>query len=60
MNYDKRLLSIDEASEYIGKGCKFTRAFCDEIKATRRMGNRVLFDKKVIDARLDELEDKGS
>ena len=60
MNYDKRLLSIDEASQYIGRSWLTTRKFCDAIGATRKFGTRLLFDKKIIDERIDELKGRGS
>lgn len=50
----KRLLNIDEACNYIGLGKTFARAYLKKIGAERRIGSRrVLFDKKVIDASID-------
>lgn len=51
---EKRLLNIDEACNYIGLGKTFARAYLKEIGAERRIGSRrVLFDKEVIDASID-------
>lgn len=53
---EKRLLGIDDAAKYIGMGRVMTRKIMDEIGATRRIGRRVLFDKKIIDEILDKME----
>lgn len=52
---EKRMLSIKEVCKYIGQGETKTRIYMDVIGATRKFGRRVLFDKTVIDAALDEL-----
>ena len=52
----KRLLGIDDAAKYIGMGRVMTRNIMDEIGATRHIGRRVLFDKKIIDEALDKME----
>ena len=52
---DRRLLNIDEAAAYVGQGRNSARQFFEEIGAIRRFGRRVLFDKKVIDAALDQM-----
>lgn len=52
---EKRLLSIEEAAQYIGQGINRTRTYMEEIGAVRKMGRRVLFDRNVIDAALDKL-----
>ena len=52
---EKRMLSIEEASQYIGQGETKTRAYMEEIGAVRKIGRRVLFDKAVIDYALDQL-----
>jgi len=46
---EKRLLNISEVCSYIGVGQTQARRYMEEIRATRRFGRRVLFDKKVID-----------
>lgn len=51
----KRLLSIDEVATYTGLGKTRARGLMDEIGATVKYGTRVLFDKKVIDAAIDNM-----
>lgn len=51
---EKRLLNIKEVCAYIGLGQTQARRYMDEIKATRTFGRRVLFDKTVIDAALND------
>lgn len=51
---EKRLLTLQEAAQYIGLGTKTTRALMDQIGAVRKFGSRVLFDKVVIDRELDK------
>lgn len=51
---DKRLLSIKEVCVYMGIGQTQARQYMDQIGATRNFGRRVLFDKTVIDAALNE------
>lgn len=50
---DTRMLSIDQAMAYTGRGRNSCRTWCDEIGATRHYGRAVRYDKKVIDAALD-------
>ncbi len=50
---EKRLLTLQEAAQYIGLGTRRAREFMDQIGAVRKFGSRVLFDKAVIDAALD-------
>ena len=52
---NKRLLSINEVSLYLGLGNSKTRVYMDEIGATRKIGARVLFDKNIIDKALDKM-----
>ena len=52
---EKRLFSLEEAAQYIGRGKTMTRKYMEEIGASRKMGSRVLFDRVVIDAALDQL-----
>ena len=54
---ERRLLSIEEAAQYIGQGLNRTRSYMESIGAVRKIGRRVLFDKKVIDEALDQLCD---
>lgn len=51
---EKRLLNIKEVSSYIGVGQTQARQYMKEIGAIKRFGRRVLFDKTVIDAALNE------
>lgn len=53
---DKRMLTIYEASQYVGLGTKSTRDYMRKIGAERKFGSRVLFDKNVIDQALDQKE----
>ena len=57
---NKRMLGIDEASQYIGMGRNYTRELMRQIGAERHFGRRVLFDKQIIDKALNQLgkEDK--
>lgn len=51
---EKRMLNIKEVCTYTGIGQTRARQYMDEIGATKRFGRRVLFDKTVIDAALNE------
>ena len=53
---EKRLLTINEASQYLGLGTRTTRMLMEQIGAVRKFGSRVLFDKSVIDQELDKNE----
>lgn len=55
---DKRMLTIYEASQYLGLGTKTARKYMEQIGAVRKFGSRVLFDKYVIDQALDRKEGK--
>ena len=54
-NAEKRMLCIDDASAYIGMGKSRTREIMEELGAKRKIGRRVVYDKKVIDEWLDSL-----
>lgn len=56
--YTKRMLSITEASVYLGLGRSTALVFLEEIGAKRKIGKRALYDKVVIDNYL-ESEQKG-
>lgn len=45
----KRLLSIAEASVYLGIGRNSALKYLDDIGAKRKIGRRVLYDKNTID-----------
>ena len=51
---EKRLLTLQEAAQYIGLGTRRAREFMNQIGAVRKFGSRVLFDKNVIDQELDQ------
>ena len=49
-----RLLTIEQACQYIGMGRTRTRQICDRINATRKLSERsVRYDKYIIDKFLD-------
>lgn len=52
---EKRMLSVDEASFYTGMGRNTCREWLREIGAIRKIGRRVICDRKVIDAALDNM-----
>lgn len=49
----KRLLSITEATVYLGVGRNSALKYLNEIGAKRTIGRRVLYDLKVIDEHLN-------
>lgn len=53
---DPRLLSISELTHYTGLGTSKAREWAKEIGAVRKIGRRVLYDKRIIDAALDGQE----
>ena len=50
----KRLLSITEATVYLGVGRSTALSYLEEIGAKRKIGRRTLYDKQVIDNALSE------
>lgn len=50
----KRLLSINEATVYLGIGRSTALSYLEEIGAKRKIGRRTLYDKQVIDNALSE------
>ena len=52
-NIEPRLLSMAELKAYTGLGKTKAREWADSIGATRKIGRRALYDKRVIDAALD-------
>lgn len=50
----KRMLSIQEATDYIGLGKHKTREWCEQIGAIRKIGGRVLVDRIAVDRAIDE------
>lgn len=51
---NKRMLSIHEASAYLGVGRNSAYKFLESIGAKQRIGRRVLYDKSVIDQYFDK------
>ena len=54
---DKRMLSRAELCTYVGLGENSAVKFAKEAKAERHIGTRVIYDKKLIDAALDALQE---
>lgn len=54
-NSNKRLLSIEEASDYLSLGTHSTREWCSSLGAIVKIGGRVLVDKYRLDACIDEI-----
>jgi hypothetical protein len=52
---NKRMLTTTEAETYTGLGKGLCRKWCESIGAVRKIGTRVLFDKFVIDAVMDQM-----
>ena len=52
---EKRLLNMTEVCIYTGIGQNNARLYMDKIGATRKFGRRGLFDKRVIDKALDNM-----
>lgn len=55
--YISRLMSINEAAAYIGQGNTKAREWLDSIGAKRKFGSRALYDRKIIDAALDNYDE---
>ncbi|WP_022776264.1 hypothetical protein [Butyrivibrio sp. AE2015] len=54
----KRLMSITEATVYLGLGRNSAIKFLEQIGAKRKIGRRVLYDKVTIDEHLSTKERK--
>jgi len=52
---DRRMLSIRDAMAYCSLGRNKTYELCDQIGALRKLGKRVLIDKRVLDAYFDKM-----
>ena len=52
---DKRLFSINEVCAYLGVGKNLARDYMNQIGAVVRIGNRVLYDKHIIDSEIDKM-----
>ena len=55
MSNNKRLLSIEEASDYLSLGIHSTRKWCQSLGAIVKIGGRVLIDKYKLDSCIDEI-----
>ena len=53
---EKRMLSVEEAAFYIGMGRTKCREWLKQIGAIRKIGSRVVCDRKIIDAALDSMD----
>lgn len=54
-DFSSRLLTGEQACQYLNRGRTRTRQFCDSIGATIKLGERcVRYDRSVIDAYLDK------
>ena len=51
-----RMMNLDELCCYTGLGRNTAMKFGKEAKANKRYGKRVLYDRKIIDEALDNLE----
>ena len=56
---EKRLLSATELCTYLSLGRNRAIEFGKRIGAEKKVGRRRLYDKKVIDQALDEMDDFG-
>lgn len=52
---NKRMLNMHEAAFYTGMGYTNCRKWLEEIGAIRRFGSRVMADKHVVDAAIDNM-----
>ena len=53
---EPRMLTQKQAEAYTGMGRTVLNTFAADIGARRKIGKKVLYDKRVIDAALDALE----
>lgn len=54
--YEVRMMNIDQLRAYLGLGRNKAMIFAKECGAEKRVGRRCLYDVRVIDQALDELE----
>lgn len=52
---EKRMLNASEMANYVGLGKHAARVFAEDAGALRKYGRRVLFDRKALDAALDNM-----
>lgn len=55
--FETRMLDADALCAYISMGKTRAREFGERCGAKRKMGKRTLYDKRIIDKALDELEE---
>ena len=53
---EPRMFTVEQGCAYTGRGRTSFKEWCKEIGATRKFGSMIRFDRKVIDAALDALE----
>ena len=53
---EPRMLTTAQCCAYTGRGITSMKEWCREIGAVRKFGTMIRFDRKVIDAALDALE----
>ena len=51
-----RLIGINELASYLGIGRNSAIRFGEESGAVRRIGRRTLYDRRIIDRAIDQLE----
>lgn len=56
---EPRLLSMPEAEKYVGLGHDRAREFVEKAGAVRKLGGRILIDKKVLDRFLDQMGEQS-
>ena len=56
---NKKLMAIGDCCEYLSMGASKTRRFLEEIGAKVRIGGNVLYDKDIIDAYIEKVQEEG-
>ena len=54
---ETRMLDVDDLCAYLNMGKTKATEFGEKCGAKRRIGKRALYDKRIIDQALDELEE---
>lgn len=57
---DKRLLTTKDLAEYMSISLGHAREYGKKAGATRWVGRKLLFDRRIIDRALDKLEEGGN
>lgn len=55
LEFEIRMLDVKQLANYMGIGTSNARIVGEEMGALKRIGRRVLYDKKIVDKYLDEL-----